>query len=278
MTVLVSGASGSVGGAVFAQLREAGVAVRGGSRHPERAGLPEGTAVAFDLGDPETLGPALQGVEAVFLYAATDDLQHFVDAARAAGGPRVVLLSSASIVGLAGEADGPIAAHHLGLERAITAAGLPATFVRGGYFATNSLRWAETVRSGGSVTLPYPQARLAPVHEQDLAEVAVAALTDGALVEQAPVVTGPARLTQREMVDTIGAALGRTIEVEELNGQEAGEHMATEYPAPIAASMQTFLEEQSYSPGPLSDAVETITGHRGRTFATWVDDHLDAFR
>lgn len=278
MTVLVSGATGSVGGAVLARLRQAGVQVRGGSRHPETAGLPDGTAVAFDLGDPATLGPALDGVEAVFLYAATGDLSAFVDAARAAGGPRVVLLSSASIVGAAGPSDGPIAAHHLALEQAITAAGLPATFVRGGYFATNSLRWADAVRSGGPVTVAYPRARLAPVHEGDLAEVAVAALTDDALVGQAPVVTGAAQITQAEMVAAIGAALGRTIEVEGLSGEQAVEHVASEFPGPIAASMQAFFAEQVDDPATLSDAFETITGHPGRTFATWVGDHVDAFR
>ena len=278
MKVLVSGASGSVGGAVFTRLRRAGVEVRGGSRHPEGAGLPEGTAVAFDLGDAATLGPALDGVEAVFLYAATGDLQPFLDAARAAGGPRVVLLSSASIVGAAGRSDGPIAAHHLALERAITAAELPATFVRGGYFATNSLRWAGEVRSTGSITLTHPLSRLAPVHEADLAEVAAAALVDDALVGAAPVVTGPARTTQREMVETIAAALGRSVDVVALSGQQAEEYAATQYPAPIAGSMQAFFAEQVDHPAALSDAVETITGHPGRTFATWVDDHLDAFR
>lgn len=277
MTVLVSGASGSVGGAIFAQLRAAGVAVRGGSRHPKSTGLPDGAAVAFDLEEPATLGPALEGVEAVFVYAA-GDLGPFLHAARAAGSPRVVLLSSASIVGAAGKADGPIAAHHLAAEQAITAAGLPATFVRGGYFATNALRWSEVVRSGGPVTLAYPLTQLAPVHEGDLAEVAAAALADDALVGQAPVVTGPARITQHEMVTTIARALGRTIEVEGLEGDRAGEHMATEHPSPIAQSIQAFFAEQVDHPSPLSDALPTITGHSGRTFATWVGDHLDAFR
>ena len=192
MTVLISGASGSVGGAVFARLRQDGVEVRGGSRHPQTAGL-------------------------------------------------------------------------------------PATFVRGGCFATNSLRWAGAVRSDGPLPLPYPLSRLAPVHEGDLAEVAAAALTSDALVGAAPVITGPGRLTRREMVVAIGAALGRTVEVEEVSDGAAGEHLASEFPAPIIASVQAFFAEQVDHPAALSETFETITGHPGRTFATWADDHLDAF-
>ena len=278
MTILVSGATGSIGGAVLARLREAGVQVRGGSRRPGTAGLPDGAAVAFDLDDPATMGPALDGVDAVFVYAATSDLRPFLDVARAAGGPRVVLLSSASIVGAAGTADGAIAEHHRTAEDAITASGLPATFVRGGYFATNMLRWAEPVRSGGPVPMPCPEAHLVPVHELDLADVAVAALTDDALVGRAPVVTGPQSITLREMITTIGRALGRSLEVVGLSHDQARQQMLAEAPAPFVDTMLTFFEQHVGHPGLVTDEVETITGHPARPFAGWAREHADDFR
>jgi len=277
VTVLVSGATGSVGGAVSTRLGEAGVDVRGGSRHPESAGLPAGTAVRFDLGDPSTFGAALDGVDAVFLYAATDDLEPFLRAARAAGGPRVVLLSSASVV----EPDADtsmIALHHRGLEEAITAAGLPATFLRAGDFATNTLRWAPGIRASGSVALPYPEARLAPIHELDIAEVAVQALTGDGLIGRAPLLRGPDVRTQRDQVAALSRALGRPLEVEELTPDEARQQMGAYVPAPVIDTLLAFLASRVDTTVELSDEVQALTGHPALSFDVWARDHVDAFR
>ncbi len=277
MTLLVTGATGSVGGAVFRSLLEAGVDVRGGSRRPESAGLPSGTAVAFDLGDPATFGPALHGVDRVFLYASTDDLAPFLQAAHAAGDPHIVLLSSASVVE-SGADSNAIAQHHRGLEEAITASGLPATFLRPGDFATNTLTWVRSVRQTGSVQLPHADAQLAPIHELDIADVAVAALTRDELTGQAPVLTGPANVTQREQVAAIGRALGRSLDVEELTPDQARERMATYLPAPIVETLVAFLAARVDTPSELTAQVETITGHPARPFDAWAADHVDAFR
>lgn len=277
MTIPVTGATGSVGGAVFAMLRAAGVHVRGGSRRPGSAGLPTGTAVAFDLDDAATVGPALQEVDRVFLYAGTNDLGPFLQAAHAAGDPHIVLLSSASVVE-SGADTNAIAQHHRSLEEAITASGLPATFLRPGDFATNTLNWVRSVRQTGSVQLPHADARLAPIHELDIADVAVAALTRSELTGQAPVLTGPANVTQREQVAEIGRALGRSIQVEELTPEQAREQMATYLPAPVVQSLLTFLASRVDTPSGLTDQVATITGHPARSFETWAAGHVDAFR
>jgi len=275
VTVLVSGATGSVGGAVFRRLSEQGGDVRGGTRRPDTAGLPDGTAVAFDLGDPATLGPALDGVQRVFLYAATDELRPFLDAARAAGAPHVVLLSSSSVVG-ENAASNPIAQHHQHLEDAITNSGLPHTFLRPGYFASNALRWARSVRTNRSVSLAYPEAVLDPTHELDIADVAVAALTGDGLIGRAPVLTGPANLTQRQL-ETISSALGEPVELVELTPDAARDQMAQALPLPVVDTLLRLLAGAVGTNTELTDEVQAITAHPPRPFADWARGHVANF-
>jgi len=249
---------------------------RGGTRRPDTAGLPDGTAVAFDLGDPATFGPALAGVQRVFLYAATDELGPFLDAARATGAPHVVLLSSSSVVD-ENAASNPIAQHHQHLEDAIANSGLPHTFLRPGYFASNALRWAGSVRANRSVSLAYPEAVLDPTHELDIADVAVAALTGDGLIGRAPVLTGPENLTQRQQVETIGSALGEPVDLVELTPDTARDHMAQAMPLPIVDTLLRLLAGAVGTNSELTDEVQAITGHPPRPFADWARGHVADF-
>lgn len=276
MTVLVSGATGRIGGAVFRRLSEQGVDVRGGTRRPDTAGLPDGTAVAFDLGDPATFGPALNGAQRVFLYAASEELGPFFDAARAAGGPHVVLLSSSSVVD-DDAGSNPIAQHHQHLEDAIAASGLPHTFLRPGYFASNALRWARSVRANRSVSLAYPEAVLDPTHELDIADVAVAALSGDDLIGRAPVLTGPENLTQRQQVQTIGSALGEPVDLVELTPEAARDQMAQAMPLPTVETLLRLLAGAVGRNSELTDEVQAITGHPPRPFAGWAREHIADF-
>src|SRR5438876_6885502 len=70
MSVLVIGAYGNVGSHVVAELLSAGTSVRGTSRTPRTGALPDAVEmVRLDLGDPEHLPAALDGIKKVFLYA-----------------------------------------------------------------------------------------------------------------------------------------------------------------------------------------------------------------
>jgi len=275
MTILVTGASGLVGRAVLDQLRAAGADVRASSRDPQAAHLPTGVpVVTADLTRPETLPAALDGVSRVFLYAQPEGI---VRAATAAGVEHVVFLSSSSTVTGPG-ADDPIAQRHLVVERALENSGMAWTFVRPGAFATNALRWAGSIRAEGVVRMPYPRAQTVPIHEADIAAVAVTALTGSALHGAAPVLTGPDALTQEEQVAQIGAARGRGLRVEELTPEQARAAMAGSMPPPFVDTMLRMWAALEGVPAMISDSVERITGHPARSFAQWAHDHEADFR
>jgi uncharacterized protein YbjT (DUF2867 family) len=214
--ILVTGATGLVGGAVVRQLAAQGVAVRALVRSREKAAEIAGSTVETVVGDfgrPETLGPALQGVTRALLISHHDvrqvELQgNFVEAARQAGPVHVVKLS-----GLATAPGSPSQSGrwHAETEARIRDAGLPWTFLHPPYFMQNLLRAAPAIAAHGVLTAAMKDGRIAMVDARDVAAVAVAALTAPGHEGQTYVVTGPEALSHAMVAAILSEAIGRTI-------------------------------------------------------------------
>ncbi|WP_431926712.1 NAD(P)H-binding protein [Nonomuraea jabiensis] len=279
MVMVVFGARGSVGRHVAAGLLAAGERVRVTSRDPEKGGLPASAeVVAADLELPETLPAALEGATKVFVYAKPDGVAGFVEAARSAGVQQVVLLSSAAVV-IKGFERNPIALQHQVVETAVEGSGLDWTFIRPGMFATNTRWWWQAaIRGGDVVRLPYPEAETAPIHEKDLAALAVTALTEPGHERRAYTVYGVESLTLRRQVEHIGEAIGRPIAVEVVSEAQAREEMGRTTPAlGVEVTMKQWAARDGI-PAETSTVVEKVTGRPARTFAEWAVDHADDFR
>ncbi|MFB8239879.1 SDR family oxidoreductase [Kitasatospora purpeofusca] len=279
-TILVTGATGRVGGSVVAQLHAAGVPVRALVRG--EADFPEGVrAVRGDLGDPASLGAALEGVDAVFLvwpFLRADGAAEVIDAV-GKHARRVVYLSSAG-VGDGKDAPGdPITAFHTELERLIGTSGLEWTALRPTGFASNTLGWADELRATGAVRAPLAKLARPLIHEADIAAVAVRALTTDALLGARPLLTGPEPVTQEQQVALIGEAVGRPLRFEEIAPAEAAERMrAAGWPAELVAAVLPAQAAMLDRPEPVNDAVERITGIPARSFREWAVDHAADFR
>jgi uncharacterized protein YbjT (DUF2867 family) len=263
MPVLVIGAKGNVGRHVMAGLRSAGIPVRGTSRTPDGDAL-----VRLDLDDRATLPAALDGVEKVFLYARPESIAAFVSAARAADVKQVVLLSSASVVD-------PATRHslssrrHAAVEEALRESGIAWTFLRPTTFAGQNLRCAGQIRAGQVVRGPFLRVRIASIHERDIADVAVRAMTSAGHEGQAYWLTGPQALTQRRHIEVIGEAIGRPIEVVEVAPEDL-DPKPTEF---FVRNMTELLTAECV----VTSAVEEITGVPARTFRQWAEDHIKDF-
>lgn len=273
MTVLVTGARGRVGRAVIDTLRADGEDVRATSNDPAAADLPVPT-VAADLADPSTLGPALDGVDQVFLYANAQGAAGVAAALRDAGVAHVVVLSSISAV----EApDGAIGREHRAVEEAVRASGVPATLLQPEAFATNTLSWAPGVREHGRVETPLADAHTRPIHERDIADVAVDALRGGPSRGRAVMLTGPESLTFSDQVAVLGRELGRDVELVELTVEGYREQMAASgAPSFVADTLVAMWSRTVGTPLPVHPASEVL-GRPARSYAEWVRDHRAAF-
>ncbi|WP_375547592.1 NmrA family NAD(P)-binding protein [Oceanicaulis alexandrii] len=202
--ILVTGATGKTGARVAQVLAAQGHPIRLGSR---RADIP------FDWNQPDTWPEALDGVKAVYIAYAPDlavpgavsTITRFVDAAAKQGVQRLVLLSGR------GEAEAQAC------ERIVLNSGLEASVVRASWFNQNFSEGAflDMVRAG-QLTLPAGDTPEPFVDADDIAEVAVAALTqpghDGEIYE----VTGPRLMTFKDVAAALSDATGRTIDFVEI--------------------------------------------------------------
>jgi uncharacterized protein YbjT (DUF2867 family) len=278
MATLVVGARGHVGHAVVTGLLAAGEVVRASSRAPQSGEFPEDVEVVrADLADPASWPRVLAGVRKVFLYAHPETATEFAAAARDAGVEHVVLLSSSSVL-LPDAASDPIAQRHVVVERALDETGLDRTFVRPGYFATNTLRW-RSIRTGRVLCTAFPDATTSPVHERDIADVAVRALLDDAQRRNAYPVLGAGPVTLREQVAAIAEALGEPVLLEEVD--------VDTYRAELLAELPEFMVERvlrsrgsvpSLPADLATDVVPDVVGRSPLTFAEWARDHVADFR
>ncbi len=196
---------------MVAALLTAGQEVRAGVRDPGAADLPPGTeAVRLDFDDPSTAGPAVAGVNRVFLMrppAISDvrtSLGPLVDAARRASVQRVVVLS---VMGV-----NP-ALPHWRMERMVRTAGLPMTALRPSYFSQNLISaFGADIRDRSQLRLASRNGRLSFVDTRDVAAVASAVLTDPDAHAARPLtLTGPEALTFGDVAALLTAELGRSV-------------------------------------------------------------------
>jgi uncharacterized protein YbjT (DUF2867 family) len=275
---LVIGARGSVGRHVVDQLLAAGESVRASVRDLASADLPsEVSVVAADLTKPDTLKAALDGVRKVFLYAPTGGAEGFIEAARDADLERVVLLSSGSVL-LPYAAGNAIAEEHRSVEQALDGSGLRWTPIRPLVLANNALNWAHSVRTEGVIRLVRPEAVTAPVHERDIAAVAVAALVGKAGEEVSALLTGSELLSQRHQVELIGAAIDKDIRIEELSESEARDRFARSENPHIVDAIIDFITAAANGGSPATNTVEQVLGRPAAPFAQWAREHAADFR
>ncbi|MGY5345009.1 NAD(P)H-binding protein [Paenibacillus glucanolyticus] len=270
MTILVTGATGTVGRHIVKQLVQQGKEVRAISRNPQQAKLPAGVQVlAGDLNEPDSLVPALQGVTALHVITSSDEaygtLQtdpRIIELAEQAGVKRVTVL--------VGFEEGPV-------EAALRASGMEWTLLKPGEFMANILvDWRESIRTEEVVREPFGHALSARIHEADIARVAVTALVEEGHHGQEYFLTGPEALSRREAVRIISEVTGKNIRFEELTEEQARDQWRVQ--GYDEESIEFFVQMGKNPPEigyTVLPTVEQVTGRPAATLADWVSDHKE---
>jgi uncharacterized protein YbjT (DUF2867 family) len=274
--ILITGAGGVVGRQVTNLLLKEGAAVTAVTRATRP---PDGVKVVTgDLFRPQWIEEALEGVEAIQISprATGPGLDELLKLAVKQGVKRAVLLSATTVEHPAGEPR--FAAQFTAAENLVTSSGLEWTVLRLSDFTANTLAWAPQIKAGDTVHGAYGKAATSPIHETDIAAVAVQALQSSAHKGAVHTLTGPQSLDQAEKVQLIGTAIGRTLSFQELAPEQVRQGMLAQgLPEEVPARLLGSLADYAVRPGPTTNTVADLLGRPALTFADWAHDNAAAF-
>jgi uncharacterized protein YbjT (DUF2867 family) len=277
LVILVTGATGNVGGELVNLLADAGLPVRALARPAGQSRFRPGVeAVAGDLNDPASLRPALDGADGVFLLPGYADMPAVLAEARRAGVLRVVQLSGMSAG--SGDMSNAITSYMASSEQAARESGLAWTILRPAMFMSNTFQWLPQLRAGDVVRAPFGRVRAAVTDPADIAAVAVLALTTPGHEARVHELSGPQALTPAERVAILGQAVGRSLRFEAQTDEDARTEMSATTPARYVDAFFDFYAGGSLDESKVLPTVRELTGRPPRTFAQWAAAHADAFR
>jgi uncharacterized protein YbjT (DUF2867 family) len=279
--VLVTGATGNTGSGLVPALRNAGIDVRVFVRDAAKAQPLKDVGaeiVTGDLDQPETIEPAVEGVDKIYLLTwngptQAQQVQNVLDVARGAGTPHIVRHS------MWGSENSRIIQQGDQAERAVKSSGLPWTLLKPTFFMQNLMMAAQTIVSDGVIYWDVGDGKISMIDVRDIVDVAAAVLTGSGHEGKSYILTGPEAISLHDGAATFSKVLGKDVRYVSVPGEAALESMLNMgLPEWIARGYGELME--GFSEGFASsttDDVETLTGHPARSFEQFVRDHAQVF-
>ncbi|HWT61853.1 MAG TPA: NAD(P)H-binding protein [Ochrobactrum sp.] len=262
---LVIGATGKTGRRVVEGLRGKGLSVRAVSRSTE---------IVFDWNNQATWAEALEGITSAYVTyqpdlawpGAVDAIRAFLSTAKTAGVSHVVLLSGR------GEEEAEAA------ERVLQTSGLDWTVLRASWFMQNfSENYMRDELLAGSLTLPVDNTKEPFIDADDIADVAVAALTEPGHRNRLYELTGSELFSFSDAVSQIAEATGRELSFYPVSFAQY-EVLLREQMIPddlIALLRYLFTELFDGSNATVAHGVEEALGRKPRRFADFLRKAAD---
>lgn len=294
-TILVTGATGTVGSEVVRQLLTAKVErgyedmiVKAAARLANdntfsNLGV---QAVQLDYNNPDTLSTALRGVDKLFLLTPfqsnmVDLTSNLVNEAKKAG---VKYIVKQSVLGADAEPGITSSRLHRQAEKVIEESGIPFTFLRPNFFMQNFVTfYSSFIKTQGAFYVPAGDSKASFVDVRDIAAVAVQALSkngESKHIGKAYDITGAEALSYGEAAEILSKELAKKVNYVNISDEDARKGMkdmgADEWT--INSMIELFGITRAGYLLEISPAVEEITGNKPITFSQFARDYAGAFK
>jgi len=273
--MLVTGAHGTIGSALIAQLQRRGIGARAGVRTMPDAPI-DGVIryVPFDFAQPDVMHAALHGVSLLFVLTpnTTDAVMYAraaLTAAHTADVRHVVRLSAYSEPN---EIHNP----HSAIDQMIIESGMTYTLLQPVPFMQNfATAFGATIRAQSALYEPLGDARVSDIDARDIARTAAAVLSDPtAHASQAYHLTGPDALSDHDIARILTEVTGRTIQYVNIPDEAARTSLSgIGLPAPVVeVVMGLYALMRAGKREAVTQHIEAITGQPATSFAEFARD------
>lgn len=289
-TILVTGATGTLGGEVVKQLSSStpAVNIKAGVHSAQNVKkVKDGDkveVVLIDYNKPETLKEALSQVDKLFLLTpdvpnAHELASNLVIEAKKAGIRHIV---KQSVMGADLEADVGTFRLHRQAEKIIEQSEIPFTFLRPNEFMQNFVNFhSPSIKGNNAFYIPLEDAKVSLVDVRDIAAVAVKSLTDeDRHKNKTYLITGPEALSYYQAAEILSSATDKKISYVNISEEEARGAMKemgmSDWLINTISELHDYFRKGNASQ--VSSAVEEVTGKKPISFSQFAKDYAEAFR
>jgi uncharacterized protein YbjT (DUF2867 family) len=270
------------GSGVAATLLGAGADVRVFVRNEEKAqSLKDQGAevIVGDLDQPETLEPAVQGVDKIYYVnwngpTAQENGLNFIEAVKATGENPLVVQHSAF-----GSPKSRIIQQLDEIEAALKGSGLPYKILKPTFYMQNTMMAAPTIQSGGAIYWDWGEGKAGMIDQRDIVDSAVGALTGKGQEGESYILTGPESLSFNDVAARLSDVLGKPVSYMSVPHEAARDGMiGMGFPEWIVDGYvelsQGFSENFADT---VTENVELLSGHPARSYDQCITDFKAAF-